>query len=72
MVAFEVDDFDTFDHSGWSVLIVGTCTEVPAGELAALEELRVHPWAHGERTHVVRITVEFVSGRRIALFGAQR
>lgn len=68
-VAFEVDDFDTFEHSGWSVLIIGRSSEVAGDDLAALEPLRVRPWAHGGRTHVIRIAADFVSGRRIALVG---
>lgn len=65
VVAFEVDDFDVEGHRGWSVLIVGTATELAADELAALGPLPLRAWAHGERDHVVRIHSEFVSGRRI-------
>jgi len=66
VVAFQVDDFEAFGHTGWSVLIVGPCAEVPGEELVELEPLRVQPWAHGDRHHVVRIRGELVSGRRIA------
>ena len=65
VVAFEVDDFDAAGHSGWSVLIVGQASVLDADELAAVEPLRVRPWAAGERTHVVRIRAELSSGRRI-------
>ncbi len=65
VVAFEVDDFDPEDHRGWSVLIVGQASEIPAAELAGLEPLPVRAWAHGARDRVVRITGELVSGRRI-------
>jgi nitroimidazol reductase NimA-like FMN-containing flavoprotein (pyridoxamine 5'-phosphate oxidase superfamily) len=67
VVAFEVDDFDVEGHRGWSVLIVGTASEIPVEELAELEPLPVRAWAHGQRTHVVRIRSEFVSGRRITM-----
>ena len=67
VVAFEVDDFDPAGHCGWSVLMVGQASEVSGTELAALEPLPVRPWARGVRDHVVRITCDFVSGRRIVL-----
>ena len=66
VVAFEVDDFDTLGHRGWSVLIVGQASEMTVGELAGVEPLPVRAWARGTRDHVVRIRSEFVSGRRIA------
>jgi hypothetical protein len=49
------------------VLIVGVAEELGADELAAIEPLPVRAWAHGTRSHVVRIRTEFVSGRRIVI-----
>ena len=65
VVAFQVDDFDTEGHRGWSVMMVGKATELRPIELGRLEPLPVRAWAHGTRGHVVRIRTEFVSGRRI-------
>ena len=65
VVAFEVDDFDAEGHRGWSVLVVGVASEIGADELARLEPLPVRAWAHGARTHTVRIRAEVLSGRRI-------
>lgn len=67
VVAFETDRFDAFEHGGWSVLAVGTAAPVtnPA-QLAALSHLRLQPWAGGRRDHLVRVPIEFVSGRRIS------
>ena len=65
VVAFQVDDFDSFAHTGWSVLIVGSAELVSPEALERLEPLRVAPWARGERAHVVRVAAELVSGRRI-------
>jgi nitroimidazol reductase NimA-like FMN-containing flavoprotein (pyridoxamine 5'-phosphate oxidase superfamily) len=65
-VAFEVDRADAIYHQGWSVLAVGKCYEVT--EEAVLERvtrLPLEPWAPGNRSHVVRIDPDFVSGRRI-------
>lgn len=69
VVAFEVEGgLDPVYREGWSVLVVGKAEEVrdPA-ELADLADLALlpQPWADGPRPHVVRIPVEFVSGRRI-------
>lgn len=65
-VAFEIDEFDTRYHHGWSVLAVGRAEEVQ-GEAAAriLERLALEPWAPGVRDHLVRMRPEFLSGRRI-------
>jgi nitroimidazol reductase NimA-like FMN-containing flavoprotein (pyridoxamine 5'-phosphate oxidase superfamily) len=65
VVAFEVDHFDTLNHAGWSVLIVGTASEVPAEVAETIEPLRVRAWAPGERCHLVRVRADFISGRRI-------
>ena len=66
VVAFEVDRVDPLEHSGWSVLAIGTATQVTdPEELASLSGLPLGPWAEGERDHLVRIPVELVSGRRI-------
>lgn len=66
VVAFETDDVDHHDREGWSVLAVGVANEViDEAELAAMSS-RLHPLPPDERTHLVRISPDFVSGRRIA------
>ena len=64
-VAFEVDDFDDYTQSGWSVLVRGVASYVPPGELPDDEEGQPYPWADGIRTLVVRITPDLVTGRRL-------
>ncbi|HET6773773.1 MAG TPA: pyridoxamine 5'-phosphate oxidase family protein [Acidimicrobiales bacterium] len=66
VVAFEVDDYDRADRSGWSVLAVGRSEvvhdlDVTRKVLAA----GLEPYADGSRTSIVRIRPVFVSGRRI-------
>ncbi|HEX6166199.1 MAG TPA: pyridoxamine 5'-phosphate oxidase family protein [Acidimicrobiales bacterium] len=66
VVAFEVDDYDRADRSGWSVLVVGRSEvvhdlDVTRKVLAA----DLEPYADGTRTSIVRIRPVFVSGRRI-------
>lgn len=66
VVAFEADSFDTFEHTGWSVMAVGHARAVTEPEeCARLGRLRVTAWAGGDRDSFVRVPVEFLSGRRI-------
>lgn len=67
-VCFEVDDWDTMTHSGWSVLAKGVADEVlDAAEIERLEQLPVRPWSRPDlRDHWIRIMVEELTGRRIA------
>lgn len=62
-VAFEVDDFDEFNQSGWSVLVQGSVEyDDPAVPLPPDE---ARPWAEGVRNLVVRIRPRLVTGRRL-------
>jgi uncharacterized protein len=65
VVGFEVDHLDPALDYGWSVLVIGVAREVGAQERHQLGPLRVSPWAGGQRTHLVRIHPEVISGRRI-------
>jgi nitroimidazol reductase NimA-like FMN-containing flavoprotein (pyridoxamine 5'-phosphate oxidase superfamily) len=51
VVAFEVDEFDPLQRSGWSVVITGRATEVSEDD-------------DGDG-HVIAISTEFVNGRRL-------
>jgi CBS domain-containing protein/nitroimidazol reductase NimA-like FMN-containing flavoprotein (pyridoxamine 5'-phosphate oxidase superfamily) len=66
VVTFEVDQFDPVTETGWSVLVVGPAREraepaVLAGAMAA----GLRSWAPGDRNHLVAITAETLTGRRI-------
>ena len=61
---FEIDDFDDFNQSGWSVLVRGDATYVDSGDLPA-DGSRPAAWAEGQRTLHVRITPHDISGRRL-------
>jgi nitroimidazol reductase NimA-like FMN-containing flavoprotein (pyridoxamine 5'-phosphate oxidase superfamily) len=66
VVAFEVDGFSEQEHTGWSVLAVGLAVEVTDGAvLDALLRNGFQPWVSGDRTHLIEVNVEFLSGRRI-------
>jgi uncharacterized protein len=66
VVAFEVDEFDYDTLSGWSVMVTGPCAE-ERDPTTTVEARRRLPdgWVPGDRDHVVRITPEKISGRRI-------
>lgn len=62
-VAFEVDDFDEFNQTGWSVLLQGSVEyDDSAGPWP---EDEAQPWAEGVRNLVVRIRPRLVTGRRL-------
>lgn len=66
VVAFEVDDFGSMDHTGWSVVVTGVTREVTdPDELAALRHARLTRWAPRGDGYLVAISTELVSGRRI-------
>jgi uncharacterized protein len=62
--AFEVDDFDDFNQSGWSVLVRGRAEYVDPDDLPD-SDLRPQPWAEGHRTLYVRVTPSTITGRRL-------
>jgi hypothetical protein len=67
-VCFEIDSWNSIDHTGWSVLAKGFAAEVVAAdEIEQLSLLKVRPWSHPELREIwVRILVEELTGRRIA------
>lgn len=66
VVAFEVDDYQRADRSGWSVLAIGRAEVVhDLGVTFRVLAAQLEPWAAGMRSNIVRIDPEFVSGRRI-------
>ena len=62
--SFEVDDFDDYNQSGWSVLVRGDAAYVDFAELPD-EDNRPIPWVEGERTFHIRITPHDITGRRL-------
>jgi nitroimidazol reductase NimA-like FMN-containing flavoprotein (pyridoxamine 5'-phosphate oxidase superfamily) len=66
VVAFEIDEIDINEHTGWSVTVVGRSEEVrDEAERSRLARLPLRPWAPGEHDHFIRIRIEVVTGRRI-------
>lgn len=66
-VAFEVEEVDEVAHLGWSVVVHGQAHEVHGTEsLMAAGDLEIEPWAHSAKHRFLRISVDRISGRRIA------
>src|ERR1700676_3417636 len=66
IVAFEVDHVDPITETGWSVLVVGMARErAEPAVLAGATKAGLRPWAAGDRPHLVSVTAETLSGRRI-------
>jgi uncharacterized protein len=61
--SFEIDDFDYYNQSGWSVLVRGNAAHVDTADLP--DDNRPAAWAEGVRTFHVRITPHDISGRRL-------
>jgi nitroimidazol reductase NimA-like FMN-containing flavoprotein (pyridoxamine 5'-phosphate oxidase superfamily) len=66
VVTFEIDHVDPVSETGWSVLAVGPARERTEPALVAgAKAAGLRSWASGERHHLVAITVETLTGRRI-------
>jgi uncharacterized protein len=67
LVAFEADDYDQQNRSGWSVLVTGRAAAVyEEAEIKRLGRLGLQPWATAvEHPFWVRIRPTSVTGRRI-------
>jgi len=61
--SFQIDEFDDYTQSGWSVLLRGHATYVDVADHPAAAELI--PWAEGQRSLLVRIAAREITGRRL-------
>jgi hypothetical protein len=64
VVAFEADEFDSGDHSGWSVAVTGVATELDPGMLDGAHRDPVAVWAPTGHETVLAISIDLISGRR--------
>jgi uncharacterized protein len=66
IVAFEVDELDAANSSGWSVIVVGPAEVVKDAEMITrYKAVPLVPWAPGVRDQFVTITTELVEGLRV-------
>ena len=67
-VSFEVDHYDVDARSGWSVLAAGVLEDVTievAGRWATERQVRLYPWAPGNKDLWLRVRPIRLSGRRV-------
>ena len=62
LVAFQVDDFDSAVHTGWSVLMRGRAQREA---MNPADRTDPQPWVAGPRTLRLRIEVEEITGRAL-------
>ena len=62
--SFQIDEFDEYTQTGWSVLVRGSAAYVDPTDLPADED-RPHTRAEGQRSLHIRITPHEISGRRL-------
>jgi uncharacterized protein len=67
VVAFEVDDYDLVERTGWNVTVIGPSRliSVPS-QVAALDALGVLPWAPAMTHCYIALHMAVVRGRRIS------
>jgi hypothetical protein len=65
VVAYEADEIDPVEHTGWSVIVTGVAMRVrDAGETTRYEGL-LRPWVDGSLDEIIRIRPEIVTGYRL-------
>jgi hypothetical protein len=70
VVAFEADEYDPADGTGWSVMIVGASSDVSEPcDVERLSPLVGRRWAPDGQDHFVRIGISAVAGCRIGQCG---
>lgn len=66
-VAFEIDDVDRRDHSGWSVVVAGTAHEPTRLEdVVELDDLEFDVWVDAPKSRWLLIRPDSVTGRVLA------
>ena len=62
---FEVDQFDAFWRTGWSVLASGTLDVVPPERVEELRALGLSPWVGGSSASFLELRIFDLSGRSV-------
>ena len=66
VVAFEVDEVDPVQRTGWSVMVVGRASIVEhPDDLELARALPLDPWALEGGDHFVRIRTHRITGREV-------
>ena len=62
--SFVIFEVDRFEHTGWSVVVTGKLIE--RSRVEGLSELPLRPWARADKHHLVGLSIDESSGRRLA------
>ncbi len=67
LAALQIDGADAVYHEGWSVLAVGRSVHLTPSARSdrQIQHLGLSPWVGGNRSLIVRISIDEISGRRI-------
>jgi nitroimidazol reductase NimA-like FMN-containing flavoprotein (pyridoxamine 5'-phosphate oxidase superfamily) len=63
-VTFQVDAFDPFHRTGWSVLVNGVAETATSDQV---ERVDVRPWAPGPKSWWIQLRPALITGRRLRL-----
>ncbi len=62
--SFSISQIDGLEHAGWSVIVVGKLSERSPGSDVAKVPLR--PWVKAPKHHFIGLSIDEISGRRLA------
>lgn len=65
VACLEVDQFDRFEHRGWSVLVTGRLSIVPPERSEEYQRLPVVPWGLRGDSRFIELSIDLVSGRSV-------
>ena len=65
IVAFEVDALDADTGAGWSVMVQGVARRTAGRDLPPAAHRVLARWVDPHHSHVVAVSMDFISGRRI-------
>jgi nitroimidazol reductase NimA-like FMN-containing flavoprotein (pyridoxamine 5'-phosphate oxidase superfamily) len=65
VVAFEADETDAAQRTGWSVVATGKAREVSPAEAAGLDLSKLDRWAPAGDSRLIAISLDVMSGRRV-------
>ena len=66
VIAFEVDDVDPMEHTGWSVVVTGVAQDTPSDERTGpIDSTAIPRWAPSGESRLLFLPTAIVTGRRI-------
>ena len=67
VLAFEVDDYDLVERTGWNVTVIGPSRLISdSGQVAVLDALGAQPWVPATTHCYIALHMAVVRGRRIS------